>query len=291
MSNYNQKKKKYYNNEYLETIRELANDYKLNRAIKEYQTYLRNYPNEIVAYIYYADALIKINRLEEAEEMLNIAETMRTSRNSHLSLNDVLQAKLKLLCCQKKYAEAYALLQENEAFLVGKSFPVNYLKIFLKSKLGILEESDYQEQNGYAIQQLLKYDEQNAINHIKSHHGFTSDMDLRFAKEFPIEEMYYQMRAMLPHEERLNSNGIKNYYNYRYNSCGYFHDNLVNYFQVVTFADSNDIITMYPFENKEKNFYTDLSPVPEESMKLDRVRRQSQIDKFNQRYGNIGNKK
>ena len=68
---------------------------------------------------------------------------------------------------------------------------------------------------------------------------------------------------------------------FKYELCGHVDGKLVDFFEVVTLKDTNEIITMYPYKNKEKRECIDLTPVVKEEPK---VKRLSQIDKFNQRY-------
>jgi len=59
----------------------------------------------------------------------------------------------------------------------------------------------------------------------------------------------------------------------------------VDYFKVVTLPNSFDILTMYPWNNsKEANDYEKLLNQKEKE-KVKVMRRESQVEKFNHRYG------
>lgn len=57
---------------------------------------------------------------------------------------------------------------------------------------------------------------------------------------------------------------------------------MFDYFKVVTFRHFNDIITMYPYLNKERSSYTDIIPSITE-VDGSRLKRMIQIDKFDQK--------
>lgn len=271
------------NIEYFLKIMKLAEEYKLEQAIKEYQKYIQNYPKHLNAYVFYADALIKANRLDEAEYVLS--QVIITPRTPNKDIENLTMIKIKLLCCKKKYKECYELLLQNiNIYFQRKSHFVLLIK-FLKRELGILNESDISRFKGYLFQQLYDYNEEKALAHIQEHHIFDDEDSIsHFVKDFPLKEVYYKIRKMLPLENKIITNGVKELYVFKYDANGHVNNKLVDFIQIVTFQDSNDIITMYPYENEERAFFIDISPVlgEEEGIKLKRV---SQIDKFNQRYG------
>ena len=88
---------------------------------------------------------------------------------------------------------------------------------------------------------------------------------------------------MLAIDMKRNKGFITNSYIFKYDSNGRIDNKLVDFLIVIALYDSNDIITMYPYKNREKVEFYDLNPELdiEESPKLKRV---SQIAKFNQRY-------
>ena len=89
--------------------------------------------------------------------------------------------------------------------------------------------------------------------------------------------------GILSNTYRYIESGITDSYIFKYLANGYVNNKLVDYLEVITLQNSNDIITMYPYENRERREYIDITPEIEFStLKHQRV---SQIDKFNARYG------
>jgi hypothetical protein len=86
---------------------------------------------------------------------------------------------------------------------------------------------------------------------------------------------------------------FKNFYIFKYDYCGMLSDGKTktDYFKVITLQHSNEILTMYPVSNDFKTPFIDITPIQEEDCSNKLVKRMSQIDKFNQRYGKMIDKK
>lgn len=272
---------RYYNHDYLSKIMKLAQEYKLEKALNEYQIFINNYPNVLEGYIYCADAFIKSNLLDKAEDMLNKGKLIISSTTPNRVLGFFGNMTIKLLCCQKKYQEAYDLLLEHEQKFIIKDFN----RVFLEKKLGILDKAAYLKEERYFIKQIVDYNEELALEHIKEEHIYCTGNN-KFKEDFPVEEIYYKLRAILPLEDNFISSATSTFYIFKYNKVGILNNKLSDYLKVVTLSNSNDIITMYPFYNLEKFTHTELNPEKEETITLSRTRK-SQIDKFNQKYNNF----
>lgn len=276
------KKKKYFHDTYFKKIIKLYEENRLEEAISEFQNYIEIYPNDLGGYVYYADTWIKLGNFEEAEKLLEMA--VITDKTSQASKDEFLLIKIKLLCCQGKYQECLNLLNKNVAVFKRHDWGFFGTLIFLKKQLGILVPSDYQHfQEGYLWNQIDSYDEEAAISHIENHMPYDiNDSTLQFVEDFPLRDIYFKLREMLPLETKLYDSIITNLYVFKYDSIGRVNGKLVNHLAVVTLKDSNDIITMHPYENKARRECINLTP---ENQDIPKAKRMSQIDKFNQRYG------
>ena len=96
-----------------------------------------------------------------------------------------------------------------------------------------------------------------------------------------MEEIYYKLRQMLPNDKCIYHSIFDSMHVIKYDNNGHVNSKLVDYFAVITVIGTNDIITMYPFDNKSRSYALDLTPTTDVS----KVKKISQIDKFNQRYG------
>ena len=82
-------------------------------AKKQYETYIKKYPEDYSAYPYYASSLITLGYFQEAEEILDIAEcklskycNQKTSTNK---FKNYIITKIRLLAYQEKYEELYQI--------------------------------------------------------------------------------------------------------------------------------------------------------------------------------------
>ena len=274
--------KKYFDEAYFGRILSLVADNRFDEALCEFKKYLIQYPNDFCAYIYYAGANIKMGNFSEAEKIL--ANVKANKNTSDASKDEYLLAKIKLLTCQGKYNEAYNLLINNIEVFCRNGWSYKGLLIYLRNKLKILMEKDYKAaEEKYLLSQLINYSESAAISHIEKHMPFDEEeiSPVLFNADFPMEEIYYKLRQMLPNDKCIYHSIFDSMYIIKYDNNGHVNSRLVDYFAVITVINTNDIITMYPFDNKSGSYALDLTP----TIDISKVKRISQIDKFNQRYG------
>lgn len=272
---------KKYNEAYFKSIMKFAEEYDLDGALREFSKYIQAYPKDASGYIYYADTLLKANRLEEAEAILDLIENRIHQKEFTHDLTNFGIIKSKLLLCQKKYKECYEFLTNHFPYFQKESHCafVKRALAFLKKQLGLLTFSDCYCED-YFINQIFSYNKDKAIEHIKLHQN--SLEEVQFKSDFPIELIYDLLRQKLPNEYKYIKSGFTESYIVKYDANGYCDNRLVNFIEVITLQDSSEIITMYPYENKEKRKYIDITPKREENTFT--RKRMSQIDKFNQRY-------
>lgn len=273
----NNKKKKFHEN-YFKKIIKLSEEYRLQEAIVEFQKYINNYPNDLDAYVFYADTLIKANRLEEAEIILKEASKLP---GTDLSKEDFILIKIKLLSVQNKYKECYELFKNNMAIFYKRNWSIDSVLIFLKKKLGLPNDYKGEKLDHYIFSQIVSYDKERSLEHIKKYHTHLNENIVWFNPEFPLSDMFSKVQERLSSDNKMIKDIISDIYLFKYSGNGHIKTKLVDYFAVITLRDSNEIITMYPCENKGQNPFIDLTPIMEDSPKLKRV---SQIDKFNLRY-------
>lgn len=277
--------KKYYHDTYFQKIVKLVRENRYVEAINEIQQYLNIYTKDVEGYVLYADILIKINHLEEVECVLNRVENIIEETTPILTYEEFKRVKIFLLCIQKKYQECYLMLRDNISLFYRRKWSFYGLMCFLKRHLN-KENCRKHKENSYLINQIFSYDEEKAILHKKRHRHNLNHEVFHFADKFPIENVYYYFRKNLPNEKKYINDEITNSYIFKFINSGHAGNKMVDFIKVITLLDSNDIITMYPYENKERREYIDITPELDEPLKRKRI---SQIDKFNRRYGNEKN--
>lgn len=278
-----QKKFIYYNESYFARIRKLVNENYLEIALVECQNYLSQYPNDSCASSYYADILMRLGMFEQAEEVLNNIVFVSTTPDK--SKQSVMLMRLKLLNFQQKYEECLQLLIENLDVFNERDWHGTELLLFFKKKLNLLLDVDYSGFS-YKADQIISYSEKDAISCIRNCHFIANNsrnIHQSFNNDFPIEDIYSKIRSVLPLEEKIYDGVVEVSYIFKYDRCGRVYNKSVDYIKVIALPESNDIITMFPYDNKGATACMDLTPVFEEEQS--KIKRMSQIDKFNQRYG------
>ncbi|MBE6160981.1 MAG: hypothetical protein E7158_01995 [Firmicutes bacterium] len=288
-------KNRFFNNDYYSNILKQGSLDPFNSIIL-LEEYVRTYYNDIYSYCSYASLLITVGRFDEAKKVLDELQREVENNKKYNSLDDgirgdtllknLLFIKLRYYIYSGHYEEAYNFILENEYILCEKK-GVSLLteKLFCSKKIGV--EHEKEKFDRYLYRQIVEYSEKDFLEHIKRHFQSTKEVintsESLFYFEFPFERVYENVKNSIPGKEKLFDGIIEDNYYFKYDNCGKTNGVNTNYFVVKVFHDSSDIITMYPFIGADTLPYIDINYLKEEEKP--RVRRLSQIDKFNQRYG------
>ena len=278
--------------------KEINDIYQNNVVLSEkmYRDYIELYKSDYSMKVQYAKNLIALGKFEKAETLLNMVEReylsddnyMNSKKDMNIFLESLLMAKIKLYIYTKRYEEAYELIKQNpEAMrhLIRSNLTV---KFYLEKKLGLEYSDDILEH--YQCSQIIDYDYDKFLEHVMRSHGEKTHSEgvSYFDSTFPYEEVMEELKMIIPNNKRIYNGLIDNHYYIKYNQCGYDNDCVTDYFSLVTFDDSKEFITMYPIQEKEKYPYIDLNYLKRDELPPHkRVRRMSQMEKFNQKYKNM----
>lgn len=223
--------------------------------------------------------LIKGN-FEKAEEYLSIIDI----KNIDVNINYDYLYRLALVKIRlKKYDEAKEILKlfdtnKKSIEVVGLMKEINRMNIYLKTQLN--EPIKY-EQLSYSGKQINSYNEEDALNHIIENHVYNEEKSL-FNEDIDVKELFKNVKELLTKDkvvyEFLFDKYIINYRNIGYNQ----NKEIVHQLLILTVPDTKDIITMYPLDGTESIFT--LEELEEKDKP--KVKRLSQIEKFNMKYGN-----
>lgn len=287
-------KKTYYDKWQFEQAVNLS-DNNPQEAKLRFENYLENYPKDYSARIYYSFVLSKLGYFNEAEEIINEAEFLFNNNNDsrHRQINEkafeklIIQSRLRSLSYQENYKELYKYFKNHIEEIKEMDFDLGRTLFYCKKKLGKLD-LNRREGNSYIFRQTVEYKESDFLEHIKKHMeeyniNIPNPNDCVFYKEFPLNKVLEEIKKNIPSEKRLFPGDYDNLYIFKYDRCGKIKEKPVNYIKVICFHDTTDIITMYPADDCENLPYTDLNYLNEE-ITNPKVKRLSQIDKFNQRY-------
>lgn len=258
-----------------------------------FEEYLKKYPKDYLAYTYYATALIVSGDFDSAQKILDfIEEDYKENEIFSNSLNkveflqkDIICNRIKLLSYQEKFDELYKLYLQHYEIL--KDSDLKPTIFYCKKKLGLLDP-DKRDTNAYLFRQIVNYKESDFLDHVKKHldeYNRTVDEPNKsiFSSNFPLYEVLKEVKKYIPSEKRIYSGYIENIYVFKYDECGRDNRKLTNYFKVICFHNTNNIITMCPSNNCENLPYIDLNYMVRNT-ETPKVKKLSQIEKFKLRY-------
>lgn len=278
--------KLYYNeHEFLKAISTIQNN-PLN-TIARLNEYTKKYPYDFCAFAYQAEALINLGRVEEASLILDKTYERLKKYNLEkekyiLFIKQYHMNKLKILIYNEKYEEALYYILFNQDKLLSNE--IGSCRFYLSAKTGRI---DYLNLNieTYLYKQIANYNEEAFLNHIKKHLSiYNLDTDINneaiFNEDFPVSKVLEELKKYIPSKKSIFSM-YADKYTFKYDFCGRVDAKVSDYFRVITFHNTNELLTMFPINYGSELDYTDLNYLREEKTNIKRL---SRIDKFNQRY-------
>lgn len=264
-------------------------------AKKRYDEYLDKYPQDYYARAYYILLLTRIGLFELAQQEYDYIEKMIIV-NTSFSTSDkrakgfkyiMALAKAKLLAHSEKYQELLDFYYKNQVLFESRG-DTKYMSYYCRFKLGKIQSNSYNDDSPYRYLQVIRYDEDRFLNHIKKHQAdYNTDSDdpnkSIFVPNFPIEKIVSEIKKYIPSEQKLEPALFDDIYYFKYDNCGRVNNKMTNYFTVVCFHNTCHFLTMCPANNCEFLPYIDLNYLHEKDDDS-KVKRLSQIDKFNKRF-------
>ncbi len=285
-------KKMYFNeHEFSEAVKLQETDpYK---AEEYYEEYFMKYPLDYNSYPYYVSLLILLGKFKKAKDILEYVEK-KASLDSNYSRNTykysflnygIFICRIKLLIFGKKYRELIKYFYENIDNIKGYDLDnsLNSVIYYCQRKIGKLD-IDRKDTKSYLFRQIINYQDDDFKNHIKKHllsYGETNNQYV-FNDNFPVEALIKEIKKIIPNKSKLYHGFFDNIYYFKFDNCGRANNKITDYFEVIAFDGTNDIITMYPTMEGEKFTYIDLNDM----IKVDvpKIKSLSQIEKFNRRF-------
>lgn len=192
--------------------------------------------------------------------------------------------RLRLYSYKGDYKKVYELGKNNPEQI--KRLKLNDLMFYCKRKLGKAKNVQ-REGNSYLFRQIIEHKDEEFIEHIQKHLAdYNKDLDEPnknvFVPDFPINEVVKEIKKYIPSNKKLCTGFWENTYIFKYDGCGRDNNRLVNYFKVVCFDKSSNMITMLPVSGLDDLPQIDLNYMVKEDKK--EVKRESAIDKFNRKF-------
>lgn len=262
-------------------------------AKKVFEEYLENYPYDYSAYSYYISILITLNKIDEAHRLLVLVNKTveldkkyrEDKKKVKIFENSIAINTIRILGYQEKYEELnnfYKCLNDEKLRKEYKIIPFLYNNRIGKAKY------KRNDRYPYLYKQIIEYSEDDFRAHIEKHLSNDDNKDDKystaiFSEDFPIDKIIKETKKYIPSRYYLCHGFFDDKYTFKYDECGRDGKKLVNYFQVVTFHNSDNYITMFPSDNCENYPAFDLNYMLDKKEKV-KNKTLSQIDKFNIRY-------
>lgn len=261
------------------------------QSIQLFEEYIKKYPNDYSAQNYYIYLLIVLGNMDDAKKNLEILEHSIIFNSRFCNHFDKIEFvnkgiflnKVRLYARDGEYKELYSYFLRNNHLFDENELQV--IPFYCKSKLGLLRHDKVY--SSYLYGQIANYSYSDFLKHVERH---TADYNMNldetnssiFVPTFPIEKVLEEVRRFIPSEKGLGYGFFEDTYVFKYNECGRTRNRLTDYFKVICFHDSGNLITMCPSEDCEEFPFTDLNYLTNEDKP--KVKTLSQIEKFNRRY-------
>lgn len=271
-------------------ISKLIEENKIPQAKLLITELLDEYPHDNVLIYEWSRILSFEGEYAEAYKQVSVLEEHEKYYRFYLTI-------LAILCKDYKAMEYYyykyfqgacdnnQVLRKNQY----QALKIYLQKIFEPTKEIIIESNVTTEQDSYFLRQVANYDSNYAYQHIVNNHLVSTKPNKTiFAPNINIKTLLEELKNLI--EEYKGQSHLINlhevYYFY-YPHCGKINgqtDYNLNCLSVSTIYNTSDILSCYP--SRDNTLYKPISiPVKTSEETGKELKRVSQIDKFNMRYG------
>ncbi len=259
---------------------------------RQFIRYLREYPYDFSAYSYFSSLLVSLGEIDEAikiidkaNELIKLTRFDNNKRYKYFRAQELF-SKLRILSYQEKYFELYELINNNRDLM--EDMEIRQVEYNCKCKLGLINSEFKRKNSSYSLRQMREYQEDDFLDHIRKHMAdciddYKEPNQSLFRTNFPIYEVIKEIKKYIPSDKKLFRGFLTDIYSFKYNECGRDNNRITDYFHVVCFHNTSNILTMCPVSNCGYIPYVDLNYMIRTN-KDTKIKRKSQIDKFNARY-------
>ena len=261
-----------------------------------YEEYIKKYPKDYRAYPFYNYVLIILGEAELAQEVLNnLKDMFFTDKYFQLDHKKMLIVRrnlylnqLRIYAYEARYKDILDYYKKHEVELIND--PLKSVLYYCEKQLGIITKEREEKAKSYYYKQIIDYQEERFLEHIKGHISKFNldDEELEktiFSDDFPISRIIEEVKKYIPSNKALATGFFEDKYVFKYDYCGRVDNKIQNYFTVLCFRKNNNLITMYPSVDSELLPAIDLNYL-KSNISNSKVKVKSQIEKFNNRYRN-----
>lgn len=182
---------------------------------------------------------------------------------------------------EEDYQNCHKIIAELEQLELNSSMKESIEKVKLYLDVKRKAKIKLSRIHNYTDEQIINYSEEKALNFITSN----KKRDVSFNEEIDQSTLFYSIKSKLT-ADKLTINSLMDSYLIEYPSIGYRQDEKLNDLRVICLPNTKDIITMYPDSRVKKTTESiEEEQIEQETSSKKKVKKLSQIDKFNRRYG------
>lgn len=213
------------------------------QAIKDYKEASASTDFDVrsSAYYYLGNLQFASDDLEQAA--ISFLKSMEGDRIPPNSANAKL---IGVYIRQGKYQEAEEFIEtlKRKSSSTYDDSGISLARVIIAKKIG--REIPIRKERTYSEGQIIAYDREAAIDHIKRHHASNKGTKSNFSSLVNIDELFDEIKLQMVDRTQVNAD-IMDIYEIDYPNAGYDReDNLVHRIRVVTAPGTLNIITMYP---------------------------------------------
>lgn len=216
---------------------------------------------DIMIKIYYSDfkhnSLVELGKQAKLYGDFDIAryffeEMVKTDKLA--SIYAILEL-INLDLLENKLDEAYKLLQENYTRLMNviDNKVITNTDFYIRYKLGLLNDDD--DKTKYYRRNLIKYSQNDVINHIKRHTNSFDGKKIhsQFSENIDIYVLLYNAKKLISNINPSYSTSVDIYYVNYGDVVGNVNDEETTYLEIVTYINTKNILTIYPISKEIVN--------------------------------------
>lgn len=245
----------------------------LDEAMHLYNELLNNSYNDE----YNDKILLNISHILASKKQYIEAKKCLEKIESSKYYNNALKELMYIELYEKNFSKAYEYFLSIDNNIEYEKESIERIKLMLLKNLNIPTVCPVEK--SYTKKQIINYDKDLAINHIKEHTIPTQEENVSYFNEnIDIEKLYDEIKPFLVSDNLIELTTMAKY-KIKYPRVGINNGKIVDELIVITKLYNDDIITMYP-----ENSYIEIEEEQPEEIKNIKVKRLSQIEKFNKKY-------
>ena len=267
---------------------------------EKFEKYLIEYPDDYIAYPFYANVLLTLGYDKECIEVIDyVRKLIYSDKEFYSNKNNIKYVEeniafveLKKLVFYEDYDAVYKYIHDENNKELLADFNLDQIEFLCMKKLDMIKSKSKYDKS-YLLRQIIDYDYNDFLDHIEKHQAKyvmnTDSANLStFNINFPMDMVLDEIHKYIPSNKKMFIGFIEDRYTFKYDGCGRVKGKLVNYFDVVVFHNTNNIITIYPsYDDRTNTPCIDLNYISDIVNKDNKkIKVRSQIDKFNNRYNN-----